>query len=94
MTEIRQAIDQIDRQVVSLLGHRFKYVLAASKFKTTEAGVRDAERFRSVLQQRREWAAAEGLDPDAIEKLYRDLVTHFIEEEMKRWRGDRRGGAE
>jgi isochorismate pyruvate lyase len=38
-----------------------------------------------MLQQRRSWALAVGLNPDAIEKMYRDLVNHFIDEEMVRW---------
>jgi isochorismate pyruvate lyase len=38
-----------------------------------------------MLATRREWAEAEGLSPDAIEKMYSDLVNHFIAEEMKHW---------
>lgn len=38
-----------------------------------------------MLQQRRIWAEAEGLSADAIEKMYQDLVNHFIAEEMKHW---------
>ena len=38
-----------------------------------------------MLATRRDWAAAEGLNPDAIEKMYSDLVQHFIAEEMKHW---------
>jgi isochorismate pyruvate lyase len=41
-----------------------------------------------MLQQRRVWAEQQGLNADAIEKLYHDLVTHFIEEEMKHWRAE------
>ena len=38
-----------------------------------------------MLQQRRDWAAEAGLSPDVIEQVYRDLVNHFIAEEMKHW---------
>jgi isochorismate pyruvate lyase len=38
-----------------------------------------------MLLTRREWAEVEGLNPDAIEKMYSDLVNHFIAEEMKHW---------
>jgi len=41
-----------------------------------------------VLIQRREWASENDLHPDAIEKMYRDLVNHFIAEEMKHWQGN------
>ncbi len=86
MAEIRAEIDQLDRQVIALLGRRFAYVKAASKFKTSETSVKAPERFQSMLQQRRVWAEEEGLNPHAIEKLYQDLVNHFIEEEMKHWK--------
>jgi isochorismate pyruvate lyase len=85
MDEIRAEIDRIDRAVVALLGKRFKYVLAASRFKTSQASVRAPERFKAMLLKRREWAADEGLNPDAIERLYSDLVNHFIDEEMRHW---------
>jgi isochorismate pyruvate lyase len=86
MEDIRREIDLLDRAVINLLGARFKYVLAASKFKTSETSVRAPERFNAMLAKRREWAEIEGLSPEAIEKLYTDLVNHFIEEEMQRWK--------
>lgn len=86
MEDIRREIDLLDRAVIKLLGARFKYVLAASTFKTSETSVRAPERFNAMLAERREWAETEGLSPAAIEKLYADLVNHFIEEELKRWK--------
>lgn len=86
MSQIRAEIDALDREMIALLGQRYQYVLAASKFKTSPTAVRDHERFAAMLQQRREWAEQEGLDPAAIERLYRDLVEHFIERELEHWR--------
>jgi isochorismate pyruvate lyase len=85
MEDIRREIDALDQAVIKLLGRRFQYVLAASKFKTSAASVRARERFDSMLAIRRDWAVAEGLSPDAIEKMYSDLVKHFIAEEMNHW---------
>lgn len=85
MTDIRQEIDLLDQTIIGLIGKRYQYVQAAAKFKTSAAAVRAPERFRAMLQQRRDWAEAVGLDPNVIEKLYHDLVSHFIEEEMKHW---------
>lgn len=82
MNDIRVEIDAIDETIVSLLGRRFEYVKSAAQFKTSETSVRAPERFAAVLQQRRVWAERVGLSPDAIEKMYRDLVNHFINEEM------------
>jgi isochorismate pyruvate lyase len=86
MVDIRAEIDRLDRHIVALLGQRFAYVKAASKFKTSETTVRAPERLQAMLQQRRIWAEEEGLDADVIEKMYRDLVNHFINEEMKHWK--------
>lgn len=88
MTEIRAAIDEIDHEVIRLLGRRFDYVKAASAFKTSESEVRATNRFQTMLQQRRHWAQEEGLSADAVEKMYRDLVEHFIAEELEQWRQD------
>jgi isochorismate pyruvate lyase len=85
IVDIRAEIDRLDRQVVALLGQRFAYVKAASKFKSSETSVKAPERFQAMLEQRRVWAEEEGLNADAIEKMYRDLVNHFIDEEMKHW---------
>lgn len=88
MEEIRIEIDNIDRDIIAILGKRFEYVKAASKFKTSETSVRAPDRFKAMLEQRRTWAKLEGLSPDAIEKMYRDLVNHFIKEEMSKWQAE------
>lgn len=85
MEDIRREIDALDQVVIQLLGRRFQYVLAASKFKTSAASVRAPDRFNAMLMTRREWAKEAGLSPDAIEMMFRELVTHFIAEEMKHW---------
>lgn len=85
MVDIRTEIDRIDRLIIYLIGERFGYVKAAAQFKTTAASVKAPERLQAMLQERRGWAEAEGLHPDVIEKMYRDLVNYFIAEEMHHW---------
>ena len=85
LAEVRAEIDELDQQVIRLLGERFGYVKAASKFKTSEATVRAPERFKAMLEQRRAWALQAGLHPDVIEKMYRDLVSYFIQQELEHW---------
>ncbi|BDB15124.1 isochorismate lyase [Acidithiobacillus sp. 'AMD consortium'] len=85
MEDIRAEIDCLDKTIIMLIGKRFQYVQAAAKFKASESSVRAPERFKAMLQQRRIWAHEQGLSPDAIEKLYSDLVNHFIKEEMEMW---------
>ena len=84
--ESRRAIDALDREVISLIGRRARYVEAAARFKNSEQGVRAPERQREMLAQRRRWAEEAGLDPDVIEGIYRTLVSYFVDREMKGWR--------
>jgi isochorismate pyruvate lyase len=82
--EIRGVIDNIDREIIDLLGRRYAYVKEIIRFKEpTEESIVARERFDAVLSSRRELAEEAGLDPDIIEKIYRDLLTHFINEELK-----------
>ena len=82
--EIREAIDRLDEQIISLLGERYTFVKEIVRFKEpTEEGIIAQHRFDSVISSRRALAEENGLDPALIEKIYRDLLTHFIDEELK-----------
>lgn len=81
--DVREAIDAIDRDIIGALAHRFQYVKAITRFKKTEAEVRATDRYHAVLRARRQWAAEAGLNPDVVEQMYRLLIEHFIEEELK-----------
>ena len=89
MEDIRAEIDRIDQDVIALLGVRFQYVQAAEKFKTSRESVKAPDRFAAMLRQRRGWAERAGLSPDAIEKMYSDLVKYFINEEMMKWKTEK-----
>ena len=39
-----------------------------------------------MLEARRGWARREGLDPDFVERLYREIVAYFISREMEHWK--------
>jgi isochorismate pyruvate lyase len=87
LDEIRAQIDSIDRSIIEAIGRRKAYVLAVVKFKKSLDEVPAPERVSSMLQTRREWAKEVGVNPDVIEKLYRDLVDHFIVEQSAHWEG-------
>lgn len=86
LDQVREDIDQIDHNIVKLLGQRTQCVKAAARFKKSEKDVAAPERFVAMLAARREWAESIGVDPDMIEELYRNLVNRFIEAEKKEWR--------
>lgn len=85
LAEVRAEIDRLDRALIALLAERAGYVHAAARFKSTEAEVAAPERQASMLRDRRGWAEAAGLNPDVIEKMYRDLVAYFIRRETVEW---------
>jgi isochorismate pyruvate lyase len=86
LDEVRAEIDRVDRSIIHSIAQRKTYVLAAARFKASLDEVAAPERFSAMLQTRREWAERQGLSPDMIETLYRDMVSHFISEETAHWK--------
>lgn len=86
LAEVRSCIDELDREIISLIGKRYTYVKKAADFKTDEQAVKAPERFKSMLEKRKDWAAEENLNPEVIANLFKDLVNYFIEEELTTWK--------
>ena len=87
--DVREAIDELDREILRLLGRRAGYVAAAAPFKTDQNSARAPERQKAMLATRRGWAEEGNLNPDFIEGLYENIVSHFVVREMGRWREGR-----
>lgn len=83
ISEIRIEIDKIDESILILLANRQEYVEEIVKFKTDSNSVIAADRQREVYAQRRQWAEELGLSPDFIEQIFKQLVKHNIEKELK-----------
>ncbi len=81
--EIRNEIDAIDRNIINLLGERLLFIKAIVRFKKSKEDVMARKRYAQVLEERRKWAAEQGIDPDIVEKAYRTLMDYFIEEQKK-----------
>ena len=85
LDEIRAGMDAIDRRIIDLLALRVAHVKAAAKFKSSADSVAAPDRVHMVLDTRRDWALAAGLDADVVRGLYRDIVTYCVGEEKKHW---------
>lgn len=83
ITEIRNEIDHIDRSILELLSHRLEFVAEIVKFKTDQNSVIAHERQLEVYTKRRQWASELNLDPDFIENIFKQLVQHNIEKELR-----------
>ncbi|WP_455925739.1 chorismate mutase [Pseudomonas putida] len=81
--EVRQHIDHIDREVVTLLAKRGYLVTQAAAFKKTTAEVRAPDRVQQVIDKVRTLAGETGASPQVVEKVYRTMIAAFIEEELQ-----------
>ena len=89
LDEVRTNIDEIDDKIIRLIAQRSDYVRQASSFKKTEDGVKAPARVEAVIQKVREKAEEYGANPDMVERLYREMISSFINLEMNEFRSSR-----
>jgi isochorismate pyruvate lyase len=82
MSDVREAIDALDREIVALLADRLHFIGEAARIKASREAVRDEPRIEDVVAKVRASAAAAGMNPDFIEPLYRDLIERSIAHEL------------
>jgi isochorismate pyruvate lyase len=86
LDEVRKNIDRVDQEIIKLLAERSEYVRQAARFKKSAEDVAMPKRVEEVVHKVRKIAAEYKLDPDIVEQVYRLLIGHFIEAEMKVYR--------
>ena len=91
MTQVREGVDDIDRQVVALITRRFGYMDAAARIKPVREAVRDEWRKADVKAKVDAAADAAGIDRDLVSRLYEDLIETSIAHELARWDLTREG---
>ncbi|MBY6059781.1 chorismate mutase [Leisingera daeponensis] len=84
MEEVRAQIDRMDRALVRMLAARAGYIDRAIALKQLNGWpARIPERVEEVVMNARAAAEGEGLDPDLIESLWRQLVEWSIAREAR-----------
>lgn len=81
--EIREQIDIIDFEIISLFAKRFEYVSEIVKFKNDSESVVANGRKNQVITQRGAWAEELGLDKKTFEFIYQYLIDHNITKELE-----------
>jgi isochorismate pyruvate lyase len=81
MTEVRAAIDAIDRRLVALIAERLHYIDEAARIKSGRDQVRDDARIADVMAKTHAEALRLGCDPAVVEAAYRALVEASIAHE-------------
>jgi isochorismate pyruvate lyase len=83
MLEVRAGVDDVDRQIVALLGRRFRFMDAAARIKPSRGAVRDEERKAQVIANVSKAAAEREIPVDAVARLYDILVEASIAYEFE-----------
>ena len=85
MAEVRAGIDALDARIVALLAERAGYIDRAAALKPAEGlPARIDARVEEVVANVRAAARAEGLDPDLVEALWRQLIDWSIAREERK----------
>jgi isochorismate pyruvate lyase len=85
MADIRAQIDRLDEDLVRLFGERAAYIDRAAEIKAAvDLPARIESRVEEVVANVRRHAAAYGLPPDLVEKLWRRLIDWSIAREESR----------
>jgi prephenate dehydrogenase len=75
LSEARDLIDELDRELVGLLARRAELSKRARLAKSrTGKSVHDATREAQVLSARRTWAAEHAIDQDSVEDVFRAVL--------------------
>jgi isochorismate pyruvate lyase len=83
MKEVREEIDQIDRELVLLLARRQKCIEMAAVVKNDKDLVIDNERIEEVIDKVTKFGDSCGLEKDISEPLWRKLIDLSIQHEFK-----------
>lgn len=90
LPEVRVAIDRLDKEIVTLLGTRLRFIEAAARIKQDKESVRDEWRKRDVIQKALHRAQDVGFDREICEKVFECLVEGCIAYEGVKWEEFRR----
>lgn len=85
MTDLREEIDRVDREIVPLLLERLGYIAQAGHIKNDRDTVRDNWRVEDVVSKVKAETAQKGGDEAYIEVIYRHLIEYSINHEFDVW---------
>ncbi|WP_202899714.1 chorismate mutase [Kordiimonas gwangyangensis] len=85
MSEVREEIDRVDREIVPLLLERLEYIKQAGHIKSDRGTVRDEWRIEDVVNKAKAKAAEHAGNESYIEDIYRHLIEWSIAHEFVVW---------
>ncbi|MGB3379799.1 MAG: chorismate mutase [Allopontixanthobacter sediminis] len=85
MEDVREGVDQVDRELMALFARRFGYMEAAARIKPEREAVRDEPRKAKVISAAMADAKERGLPETVIGQMWEALVEGSIAYEFARW---------
>jgi len=85
MTDVRQGVDTLDRELVRLLVIRQGYMKAAARIKPNRDAVYDEARIEDVVSKVLVESEKQGLSADIAEPVWRKLIEQCIAHEFREW---------
>lgn len=86
LIQAREKINSIDQKLVELIAERQFYVDQALRFKSSVQDIQSPERVEQVIHHVRDLALEHDVNQALIEKIYREMIQHFIQRELKQLR--------
>ena len=83
LAAVRVAVDEVDEQIVTLIGRRERLIRIAGTLKSDSAEVRAPGRVERVLEHVKATAEQKDIDVELVEKTYRAMVDAFIALELE-----------
>lgn len=83
LAAVRVAVDEVDEQIVALIGRRERLIRIAGTLKADSAEVRAPGRVERVLEHVKATAEQKDIDVELVEKTYRAMVDAFIALELE-----------
>lgn len=76
---VGKKIDKLDRQIINLFAQRNKYIKVLRENNQQYS----VSNFKTVLQQRKNWALEAGLHPNLVNKVSQYLIDYYLTERSK-----------
>ncbi|MFN3075581.1 MAG: chorismate mutase [Alphaproteobacteria bacterium] len=85
LEDVRSHIDVIDSEIVALLARRSHFVREAARLKRDRSEIVVPARIEQIIAKVRREAVSLNVDPDLMERIYKNIIEAFIWHEGEVW---------
>jgi isochorismate pyruvate lyase len=86
LEDVRNAVDELDIQIVDLIASRRAYIKQAAQFKSSVDEVKAPERIEAVIQKIRTQGLMLDVSPNMLEDIYTLMINEMVETEIAEFR--------